>query len=505
MKLYKYFQIFVLGGSSLLSSFTWSSAPGVCWYYSCYITEDIPECGTCYSTPKAGCDAEVTEDRYPSNDRVYHNYWTRGFYGTKYSCGVKVDWGGVAWVGDMWQQSTPCQGDKPYLDPETMSCIGKNSPQLSQNGSGDCTAPSTTPAAGNPVRISTGNKYQVEKIFNYPLPVNISYNSSNGQWTHSFYYQLSTLETLPEYKRYSRPDGKIIAFYNNDPLEAGSITLAATEQHNANWQVNYHGQKEYYDNAGHILRIESKSGNVLTFTRAGEVLTVADSTNKQLKLTFNEKQQLIKAESIDQQKAEFIWDDKDRLTQVKRPGNKTRQYHYENEAFPYHLTGITDENGVRFATWTYDNQGRAISSEHAGGKEKVTLEFHDNNSTTVTNPLGKKTTYHFQQFNGVNKVVRVAGHQSANCAAANKEYSYYPNGLLKTKTDWKGNTTEYKYNDQGLQIEKTEAVGTPQARTITTEWDVEKRLPLKASDGQLETQYQYDEKGLLINKKQVSK
>ena len=75
--------------------------------------------------------------------------------------------------------------------------------------------------------------------------------------------------------------------------------------------------------------------------------------------------------------------------------------------------------------------------------------------------------------------------------------------MLKTKTDWKGNTTEYKYNDQGLQIEKTEAVGTPQARITTTEWDIEKRLPLKSSDGQLETQYQYNEKGKLTSKKQV--
>ncbi|NYZ70165.1 RHS repeat protein, partial [Endozoicomonas sp. SM1973] len=132
--------------------------------------------------------------------------------------------------------------------------------------------------------------------------------------------------------------------------------------------------------------------------------------------------------------------------------------------------------------------------------EKVTLEFHDNNSTTVTDPLGKKTTYHFERFNGVNKVVKVEGHQSANCAAANKEYSYYPSGLLKTKTDWKGNVTEYKYNAQGLEIEKTEAVGTPQARTLKTEWNVEKRLPLKSTDGRLETLYQYDEQWNLVEK-----
>ena len=36
--------------------------------------------------------------------------------------------------------------------------------------------------------------------------------------------------------------------------------------------------------------------------------------------------------------------------------------------FPNLLTGIIDENGVRFATWTYDSLARATSSQHAGGE-----------------------------------------------------------------------------------------------------------------------------------------
>jgi hypothetical protein len=30
-------------------------------------------------------------------------------------------------------------------------------------------------------------------------------------------------------------------------------------------------------------------------------------------------------------------------------------YHYEDQRFPHHLTGLTDENGGRFATWAYPN------------------------------------------------------------------------------------------------------------------------------------------------------
>ena len=37
-------------------------------------------------------------------------------------------------------------------------------------------------------------------------------------------------------------------------------------------------------------------------------------------------------------------------------------YLYENTTYPYALTGITDENGNRYATWGYDGNGRGILS-----------------------------------------------------------------------------------------------------------------------------------------------
>ena len=46
------------------------------------------------------------------------------------------------------------------------------------------------------------------------------------------------------------------------------------------------------------------------------------------------------------------------------------------------LTGITDGNGVRYASWTYDDKGWVISSEHAGGFERVDIAL---DRSTVTN------------------------------------------------------------------------------------------------------------------------
>ena len=38
-------------------------------------------------------------------------------------------------------------------------------------------------------------------------------------------------------------------------------------------------------------------------------------------------------------------------------------------ALPFALTGIIDENGGRYATWTYDPGGRALSSQHGAGAD----------------------------------------------------------------------------------------------------------------------------------------
>jgi len=68
------------------------------------------------------------------------------------------------------------------------------------------------------------------------------------------------------------------------------------------------------------------------------------------------------------------------LTLGDETDNPRKNSLYENQDFPHHLTGITDENGDRYAVWSYDSDGRAISSEHAQttspvGQEKAELNF----------------------------------------------------------------------------------------------------------------------------------
>ena len=113
----------------------------------------------------------------------------------------------------------------------------------------------------------------------------------------------------------------------------------------------------------------------------------------------------------------------------------------------------------------------------------------------VTNGLGKATIYRFQKFNHESRVVAIEGEPSANCPNSNSTFTYDDRGLLKTKTDNKGNVTAYEYNERGLEISRTEASGTREARTITTAWHPTLFLPVIVTEPNQITYYSYDAQG----------
>ncbi len=132
--------------------------------------------------------------------------------------------------------------------------------------------------------------------------------------------------------------------------------------------------------------------------------------------------------------------------------------------------------------------------------DKTTLTYNADGTTTVTNPLGKQTTYHFTTIHGIRKVTQVEGHPTASCEGANKAYTYDANGFISSKTDWIGGTTTYSRDDRGLELSRTEAAGTPQERTITTEWHPDFRLPTKITEQNKITEYTYDAQGRQLSR-----
>ena len=194
------------------------------------------------------------------------------------------------------------------------------------------------------------------------------------------------------------------------------------------------------------------------------------------------------------------------LSSVTYPDGSKREYLYENVTLPRALTGIIDENGNRFATWTYSTssfQGYALSSEHAGGVDKTTLAYSYSSNgypmTKVTDARGNEHTYTFKnQFTFI-KVTALSG--APVQTSAGKAFTYDSNGFIASRTDWNNNVRTYTHDTRGNETSRTEAFGTALARTITTTWHPSYNLPKRIVEPHRTTDFTYDAQGNLLRKK----
>ena len=53
-------------------------------------------------------------------------------------------------------------------------------------------------------------------------------------------------------------------------------------------------------------------------------------------------------------------------------------------AYPAALTGITDENGHRYSSWTYDSSGRMATSQLSGGVNFTSVSYFDDTATATS-------------------------------------------------------------------------------------------------------------------------
>lgn len=142
---------------------------------------------------------------------------------------------------------------------------------------------------------------------------------------------------------------------------------------------------------------------------------------------------------------------------IDYPDGSHRQYHYNETALtsqveqPTALTGITDERGLRYASYEYADDGRAKASYHAGNAGRVDISYDDlNRSRTVTNSRGDTSTYTTEVQQGLSLISVITGPGCSNCGAHNASYQYDPaNNTLLSKTEDNITTRFGNYDNKG--------------------------------------------------------
>jgi YD repeat-containing protein len=272
-------------------------------------------------------------------------------------------------------------------------------------------------------------------------------------------------------------------------------------------------------NGGYVL--DATGNPTTTVLPSGKLIRVTDPANRMLQYGYDAVGRTVKMTDPSGGIYVFTYSDVTtstaNLASVTYPDSKVRMYLYGEAAnvsstpaagvsYAHSLTGIKDENGTRFASWTYDSQNRATSSEHGAfgsGIDHVGLAYgnadaNGNSVTTVTDPKGNVRSYSFITLLGVIKNTGITGQPCNGCSAA---FTYDANGNVASQTDFNGNITTYQYDlTRNLETSRVEASGTPQARTITTSWHPTYRLPVAIAEPLRLTTFTYDQSGNLLSK-----
>jgi YD repeat-containing protein len=212
----------------------------------------------------------------------------------------------------------------------------------------------------------------------------------------------------------------------------------------------------------------------------------------------------------------YQYDGNGNIASVQFPDNSIRSYSYNETAdtggsnftangipFTSTLTGVTDEAGVRFATFQYSSSGLAINAQHAGGVDSHTFNYTSPGATTiVTDPLGTARTYNFNQVVSYNQDSGQIQPSESGSGTATSSETYDANGNPASVTDYNGNVTQYTLYDmtRNLEQSRTEAYGTAQARTITTQWNSMWRQPALITEPNRTTGFTYDALGNVLTK-----
>ncbi len=358
------------------------------------------------------------------------------------------------------------------------------------------------PAAGNaigdPIDTATGNVYRHESDLTVGrwLRWERTYNSldaaaSSGplgpHWTLSYRRHL---ERLPPTSgqlggmRYVHDDGRVWTFKATSPLTwAASADIPATLMSSIDLTGQLvgntltfprEGRTETYDLSGRLTKLTGPEGASLTFTyEEGRLTNVTDPIGRVLVLAYDGSDRLRRVVAPDGSAVAYAYDAMGQLAEVTWPGGERREYRYDEPAYTqapatHRLTGVLKDDGTRLATYTYQADGRAVMTELALGTHGYRVQYHADGSNTTTDPFGTSVTRQYQSVAGVRRVSRVSD-PCASCGTT-AGVSYNEQGLPVSLTDFKGRRTTLAYDQAGHEIERVEAAGTPEQRTLISTW-----------------------------------
>lgn len=399
----------------------------------------------------------------------------------------------------------------PDMTPPPPSPADQGNQNGASGGSSSAPCNANSGVAGDPINTANGNKFativdyqaagvsplRFVRYYDSQMPVSATLGS---HWSHGYERTLELISSTSLKAR--RPNGSAYAFTltNGAWTAAGNVNLRLQAlDAGQGWQLTTaQDETETYDAQGHLLQIISRGGitQSLAYNTAGQLISVTDSLGHVLRFDYNSAGRLVLVTNPAGNLYRYDYDAAGNLHTFIGPDGRTLTYHYDNPSFPHALTSVVDGNGVEIDWTFYDSQGRAYQNGRGGDIDKVSIGY-DNSGTnaTVTNSNNTSQSYTFQLIQGVLKATGLS-RTCPTCTTAVRRMERDDNGNITSVTDFNGIRTSYQYDlARNLETSRTEAVGTPVQRTVSTEWHPTFHVPTKITEPGRVTAMEYDDNG----------
>src|SRR5215831_2555514 len=369
---------------------------------------------------------------------------------------------------------------------------------------------------GNPITAGSGVKTETEVDYRHPLGLDFTrhYHSFQffepvsqtpgvhtegrlGQvWRTGFDKRVVVLSPASTFvsTAIAPPSGEIQYFDANGREVLNYSGAAGTLVTVAGTGYFYKGtdRTEFYGTDGRLKSISLASGQVITLTYSdgttgpnggfvldatgaphspalpvplNALIRVSDTQGNTLSLGYDAGDRIVLMTDPGGGQYHYAYDALSNLTSVTYPDGRTRSYRYDEPAnmngasIGYALTSIVDENGDLYASFRYDANGNAVSTEHAGGTQRYSLAFSAG-STVITDPLATSRTYAFQVVNGVTRMTSNSQAGGSGYGVGTKTQGYDSTGNRVSQTDFNNNQTCYAYDaTRNLETARVEGLG----------------------------------------------
>jgi YD repeat-containing protein len=348
----------------------------------------------------------------------------------------------------------------------------------------ECDTCKSSVRVGNPIDPQTGVKRQVELDYaaSGPQPLRFErvYNSrvytrDGRQWRHNYSAHIENHDfgTVPVAVAH-RPSGRVFLFtqagadYVPDSdiddrltkLTDGGGALTGWQYYDAATDST-----ELYDAEGKLLSITNRAGLTQTLEHStaatppsiapgpGYLVKVTDAFGRQLNFTHDFFGRLATMQDPAGQSYVYESTTLNHFASVTYPDGKKRTYLYnepdfidptssgQRNTYDGRLTGLVDENEVRFGSYYYDISGIARRSTQPDGANDTAINSGSwPGSILVTDARGTPRTYGYQSINGAyrNSFIRqpaVSGAGRCKAREATTRTATWPRAWISTATE----------------------------------------------------------------------